>query len=408
MAQADMQKTGSRATDACHEPRDSFSLAIGGPLFDIWRRAKLSGEALELLRRRIVATIAVAWLPLLILSLLEGTAWSANVAPTFLGDVETQVRLLIAIPVLLAADAWLHQRVPGLVQLFVVRDLVPAEALPQFRAAIESAVRLRNSKVAELLLVSIVYGIGVAFLWRTRVALDVSSWYGVPIAGRLDPSLAGWWMGCVSLPIFQFLVLRWYFRLFVWARFLWQVSRIKLRIVPTHPDASGGLGFLTGIGRAFGPVLFAQGTVMAGMIANRIFYTGAELMSFKVEVAGSALLLAAVVLAPLLVFTPQLASARRAGQRDYGSLAQRYMSEFDRKWVRGAAAPDEPLVGSADVQSLADMGGGYELVRNMQLTPISYRAALKIALIPVLPCAPLLLTTFSPEQLLERVLTAIF
>ena len=93
-------------------------------------------------------------------------------------------------------------------------------------------------------------------------------------------------MGCVSLPLFQFLLLRWYFRLFIWARFLWQVSRIELSLMPTHPDRCGGVGFLASVSNAFSPVLLAQGAVLAGMMANRIFYAGAKLPEFKWNSSG--------------------------------------------------------------------------------------------------------------------------
>src|SRR5262249_57620149 len=102
-----------------------------------------------------------------------------------------------------------------------------------------------NSVVAEILLIISVYGLGVLVIWRHYIALSVTSWYSVPVDGILRPSLAGWWYGCLSLPLFQFILLRWYFRLFVSPRFLLQVPRVDLSLVPTHPDRAGGLGFLT-------------------------------------------------------------------------------------------------------------------------------------------------------------------
>ena len=47
-------------------------------------------------------------------------------------------------------------------------------------------------------------------------------------------------------------------------------------------------------------------------------------------------------------------------------LAARYAREFDRKWLRGGAPADEPLLGSGDIQSLADLGNSYEVVKEMQ------------------------------------------
>jgi hypothetical protein len=49
-----------------------FSLALGGPLFQLYRRPYLSGDALELVRRRVVVIMAIAWLPLLVLSMIGG------------------------------------------------------------------------------------------------------------------------------------------------------------------------------------------------------------------------------------------------------------------------------------------------------------------------------------------------
>ena len=91
-------------------------------------------------------------------------------------------------------------------------------------------------------------------------------------------SYAGWWLMFVSMPLIQFLTLRWYYRFFIWARFLWQVSRTRLNLEATHPDGTGGLLFLARSGRAFRVVLLALGTMLSGMIANRIFHADAMLL----------------------------------------------------------------------------------------------------------------------------------
>jgi hypothetical protein len=234
------------------EPPD-FSLVLGGPLYQLWRRSRLTGDALELLRRRIVVLVLLAWAPLLLLSIAEGHAWGGSVQMPFVHDIELHVRLLLALPILIVAELIVHQRMRPLVRQFLERGLIPDAARAQFDAAIASAMRLRNSVTAEVLLIAFVYVVGVGFVWRTQFAIDVASWYGVSVDGKWQPSLAGWWMGCVSLPLFQFLLLRWYFRLFIWARFLWQVSRIELSVMPAHPDRCGGLSFLTSVSQAFAP-----------------------------------------------------------------------------------------------------------------------------------------------------------
>lgn len=385
-----------------------FSLVLGGPLYQLWQRAHLAGDALQLLRRRIVVLTVLAWVPLLVLSVAEGHAWGTSVALPFLYDIELHARLLLAMPLLLVAELVVHRRVGGVVQQFRERGLIPDSELPAFDAAIASAMRVRNLIWAEVLLLALVYIVGVGVLWRTQIALDVSSWHGAPVNGRWRVSMAGWWLGCVSLPIFQFLLLRWYFRLFIWARFLWQVSRLNLRLMPTHPDRCGGLGFLASVPHAFSPLLVAQGAVLAGLMANRIFYAGATLPQFKVELIGLVAVLVFVVLGPLLVFSPQLEAAKRAGLREHGVLAQRYVRDYDRKWLRGGAPPDEPLVGSADIQSLADLSNSFEVIKDMRWVPFTMSTVLQLAVTTLVPVLPLMLTMISLEELLERLLKMVF
>jgi hypothetical protein len=189
--------------------------------------------------------------------------------------------------------------------------------------------------------------------------------------------------------------------LFVWARFLWGVSRIELQLVPTHPDRCGGLGFLASVCPAFAPVLLAQGAVLAGTIADKIFFSGAKLPQFKVEVIILVAWMLLSVLGPLLVFAPVLAHAKRVGLREYGSLAQRYVGDFDQKWLRGRAPAEEALLGSADIQSLADLGNSFEVVRGMRAVPFTRDAVVQLAVFALLPLVPLLLTMISLEQLLQ-------
>ena len=381
---------------------------LGGPLYQLWRRTRLAGDALQLLRRRLVILTAVAWVPLLALSIAEGRLWAGSVALPFLHDIEMHVRLLVALPLLVVAELVVHRRTGPVVRQFLERDLIPDSARTRFDAALASAIRLRNSIWAEVLLLAFVYVVGVGFLWRTQVALAVTSWHGAPVNGAWRPSLAGWWLGLVSLPVFQFLLLRWYFRLFIWARFLWQVSRIELRLLPAHPDRCGGMGFLASVIYAFSPLLMAQGTLLAGLMASRIFYAGAKLPEFKVELITLVAAMVFAVLGPLLVFSPQLEAAKRKGLREHGVLAQRYVREYDNKWLRAGAAPDEPLVGSADIQSLADLGNSFEVLREMRWVPFTAPTVLQLAVTTLLPVLPLMLTMISLEELLERLLEMVF
>lgn len=388
------------------DPYD-FSVVLGGPLFQLVRRAHLSGDALELLRRRVVVISLFAWIPLLVLSVVGGQAYGSAVAVPFLMDLEAHARFLVALPLLIVAEIVVHQRMRPVVRQFLERGLIPEASRPRFDAALASARRWRDSIAAEVTLIVLVYAVDV-LVWPRYVGLELATWYAVPTAGGRHLSLAGWWFAYVSLPLFQFILVRWYFRVFVWIRFLWQVARGDLSLVPTHPDRSGGLGFLSSTVIAFAPLLAAHGALLSGVIATRIFSQGAALPDFKVELVVVVVFLLVMVLGPLLLFTPHLSYARRVGLREYGTLAQRYVRDFDVKWLRGRGEAGEPLLGSGDIQSLADLGNSFEIIRTMRVVPFSRDTVVQLAVITLLPVAPLLLTMVSLEELLKRLVQVVF
>jgi len=385
-----------------------FSIVLGGPLFQLFRKAHLTGDALELVRHRIIIISLFTWLPLLVLSALEGQLLGGSAAVPFLRDLDIHIKFLIIVPLLIVAELVVHQRMRFVVKQFLERNLIAENDLPRFNAAIASAFRLRNSVLAEVLLIAFVYVVGVLIIWRQYASLATATWYAVPTEGGLKLSLSGVWYGYISLPIFQFLLMRWYFRIFIWMRFLWQVSRIDLSLIPTHPDRVGGLGFLSNTVFAFTPLAVAHGGLLAGFIANRIFYLGAALPQFKIEIVVLVVFVLCMILGPLLLFAPQLAEAKRRGNREYGTLAERYVREFDTKWLRGGAPADEPLVGSGDIQSLADLANSFEVVRTMRIAPVTKEAFVQLVVATLVPVVPLALTMMPLEELLKKLIGIVF
>jgi hypothetical protein len=385
-----------------------FSPVLGGPLFRLFCRTRLSTDELLLLRRRIVVVVLVAWLPLLLLSIIEGKAMGEGVAVPFFYDFAVHIRFLVALPLLFIAEFVAHQRLRPVVKAFEARGLIPADARERFDAALGSAFKARNSVVAELVIIALVYGVGVLVVLNQYVPIDGTTWFSELSPDGAELSLAGLWYGFVGLPIFQFLLLRWYFRIFIWARFMWQVSRLPLRLVPTHPDRAGGLGFLAHSISAFVALALAHSVVLAGQLLNRIVHLGASLPDFAIEIGAVVVFMLLLALGPLVVFAGQLAQVRRTGLDEYGVLAQRLAGDFDAKWVRGGAPADEPFLGSPDISALADMGGSYEVIENMRSLPIAPEALIPLVVAILLPMLPLTLTMMPLEALLEALVSLMF
>ena len=197
------------------------------------------------------------------------------------------------------------------------------------------------------------------------------------------------------------------FDLIIWIRFVWQVSRIPLRLVATHPDRVGGLGFLAGTAEAFTLLAVAHGALLSGQLANRILFLGATLPDFKMTIALVVVFLVLLVISPLLIFAPQLMRAKHAGLREFGTLAERYVREL---MPSGCEEPrgGRAVRGHADIQSLADLGNSFEVVRTMRFTPVTKDMVVRLGLATLAPVVPLALTMMPLDQLVRTLVDVLF
>lgn len=388
--------------DADHE----FSLVLGGPLYQLYLRTRLSTPPLGLLRRRALIIPLICWVPLLILAALAGQAFG-RVSLPFLLDVEVHARFLVAVPLLIVAELLVHRRLVIVIRQFIERDMIAPENRSRFNQIIASTMRLRDSVLFEAVL--LVFCFTVAhWIWREQFALAGTTWYAVRSGGRMSLSRAGYWYAFISLPIFRFLLFRWYFRIFLWYQFLWRVRGLPLQLNLFHPDHAAGLGFLASSVSAFSPVLLAQTTLFAGAIADRILQTGAKLVDFKLEIAGALVFLMLVVLAPLSFFAVHLERAHRMARREFGILSSKYVDGFRDKWIQHQTENTEPLLGTPDLQSLADLGNSFKTVTEIRLVPFGKEVLIRLVGILILPLLPLIITVIPLKEIVNWIVKLVF
>jgi hypothetical protein len=376
-----------------------FSLVLGGPLYQLYLRMRLARPDLELVLRRIIGLVLICWLPPFVLALLAGQLFGGASVP-FLLDPEVHAKFLGALPLLIGSEVLVHDRFRNIVGQFLDRGIIAPKDRESFDHLVASSMRLRNSVFVEVLLLLLALTVW-HWIWSHDLTLGVSSWYSFERDGRTRLTAAGCWYAFISLPIFRFLLLRWYFRICVWYRFLWGVRKLPLHFNFFHPDRAGGLGFLAGSVFAFAPVLVAQTVVFAGMIGNRIWHAEAALPSFKLEIVGAVLFLMTAVLTPLTFFMLELIHAGRAANREFGILASRYVDDFRRKWTQPNDRRSEALLGTSDIQSLADLGNSYSMVSEMRILPFNSKTILRLAMMIVAPLVPLTLTMIPLERIVD-------
>ena len=377
---------------------ENFSLVLGGPLYQFWRRLRLLEPPIRYVERRVAVILAVTWLPVLLLAALGGTLFGGATIPFFF-DVEAQVRLLVALPLLIIAEPVVHWQLSLQVRQLDERGVIAPEDRERFATVIDETMQLRNSMAVELVILFCALGAGY-WIWRQEFASRIGTWYMTP---EESLTAAGAWYAFASLGVFRFVLFRWYFRFALWYIFLWRVSRLRLQLNALHPDGVGGLGFLGASVTALAPVLIAQSATVSGAIAGLILHEGMKLQAFYFEIGAVVAVLLALGLLPLLFFIRPLLAASVQGRRQYGLLAMHYAEQFRVKWL-GARSQDERLLGSADIQSLADLGVAYERAAKMRVLPLDRQAIVRVAVLIALPFAPLIFTAVPLNVLLGRAL----
>jgi hypothetical protein len=395
-----MPKT-ARATFPVTDAPDvlsDFSLVAGGPLYRFARRWGLTDPPAGFVRLGVVIAL-FTWLPLLVLTPLGRD----DTTISFLHSLGTHARLLVAIPLFFAAEATFDTRSRQLTRTIVASRVVRPEQLPELRAALIEAIKWRDTWVLEAVVAVIALSIIVAGP-RPDLPSAVSTWR-TTADGRLTP--AGWWYSVASFPVFQFLLWRWGGRMLIWWQLLWRINRLNLQLIPTHPDLSGGLGGFGVAHVTLALVSVGISTMLVATFAEDILYGGADVSRFVLPVAGAVCATVLLIVTPLLTFTPRLIRVKQEGLLEYGTLAAGYVRAFDDKWIRQKAQQREPLLGSADVQSLADMANSFEVIRRMRIVPISLIQVLLLVAAAALPALPLALFVIPLNELLLKLLGAV-
>jgi hypothetical protein len=377
--------------------RDDFRLVGRGPAYDLGRRLGLAQPSARTRLAKVGLLILVTWAPLVLLSLTAGHAFPSPGTVSLLADPVIYSRFLFVVPLLALADLVVEAGLFVQVRHFLESGIVPEHARPAFDMARAEAVRLRESRIMEVLIFLLALSSSIIARGLVKLGSEVTSWE------RVGPllTLAGWWHMLVSLPILGFFLLRWVWIFGLWSWFLLRVSRLDLALSPSHPDRAAGLGFLGWGLASLATVVMAVSAVLSGSFAREIIHKGASLHDLKYHLLLFVVLVLVILHAPLLVFTGRLARCRFRGLLELGALVGAHDRAFEEKWVRADNVNRSELLGSPDVSSLADVAGAYERIDNMFLVPFDKKAVIVLILAALIPMIPLLGTSRALTEILS-------
>jgi len=160
---------------------------------------------------------------------------------------------------------------------------------------------------------------------------------------------------------FPIYLLRWLWRYLIWCWFLWRASRLDLHLVPTHPDRVAGLDFWAWPGEIRDHYFCL---IIAPCISNGTGNSvwGGLPCQLQDNHFGVCRLDPQRISGALVLFRRNF-GCEEDGAAGIWNTGQRIHTILERKWIRKEAPEGEALIGSADIQSLADLANSFEIVR---------------------------------------------
>lgn len=371
----------------------------GAPFLRLLRRFRLLPSEGSQLTRRALMAVLVAWVPLVLLSVLEGTALRSRDDDSLLLDLAVHTRYLLALPLFAFAEWLLAARLSGVVHHFRDVGAIRTADLPRFESIVSSTRQLANSATAELVAVVLAYAVISALLFSSP-ARGLPAWH-VAESGGL--SLTGWWHALISLPLLLVAVIEMLWRWCLWGRFLWFVSRMDLALVPAHPDGVAGLQFVGYSVRAYVPYGMLVGLIVAGSLANRVLYDNISPLAYSNVVVALLAFVAALFTAPLLFFTRTLLNAWRRGIFDYDALASRMGRQFEAQWFGQGDNVDASALGRPDFSATTDLYSVVANVFRMRLFLFDLQGLVLLACATAVPFVPVVLFAVPIDTILARI-----
>jgi len=380
---------------------DDLSFTESGLFHKLVSRLNLGGTSTKHITKRILFMIAITWLPLLVLTALQGLAFGNEVDVPFWKDFSIHSKLLIILPLLLFAEVSFDFRLKELTIQFFKSGILNEKDFGSFEEIKKKVKGLCDSIWPDIIMILII--IIIVLLSAYSLGADkISIWIFIPDQSNASISWAGLYGAIISLPFIQFLILRWLWRWLIWFIYFRKLARLPLKLNSAHPDMAGGLGFLGYPPGPFIQVVFAVAVLFSTAIAENIHFRHDMLQTYFPFMAVFAVLSILLNVMPLLVFIKPLATQRRKGIFEYSALIQEHHRQFDEKWLR--SPHESALTGVADASSMADFNSSFDVVKKMKLVPYDIKIMVSSILIAILPILPLLAFEYNIMDLILKAL----
>lgn len=379
-----------------------FSLFEGDLVSRMFLRLGMASYRASDLTKRTLYLIAITWIPLALLAIVSGVHWPRPRGQNFFMDVAAYGQLLLGLPMFLVAERVIDRQTKAAARYFVTTGVVPPGDAVRVLRINWQLKRLRREVWPDLVCIALAYALTAAWM-VPELYNGRDTWHALKQAGGREVLTwpGAWELICVG-PLTTYWWLRWTVKVGMWSWYLFKISRLRLNLVPSHPDKTGGIGFLSDAQTKFGWVILAYGiSYVAPTIAYKLVFEGATLSVVSVWGYAVSFIVGAPLLftLPLFMFTAQLYHAKARAVEMFQERSMERALAFQEKWLKACSSGSYELMSGSDLTGLNAMNQVYDHIRSMRVVPFDVRSFTELvgsALGPMVPLLPYIVDIPAP------------
>lgn len=373
----------------------------------VLKKIRISGSGKYEQWWRILLPFIICWLPLAIITLIQGSFWTGNMDTSFITNFDTQARFLVTMPILIIAERLVSARLAQIIYQFKNSGIIRKEDYSAFDENIIRKLRFLNSRWTYFAIFILCYAQVIAVFMYESEFTSVLSWQVVDHGGDVSLNLAGKWSAIISRPFLLFLFYRWFLRIVIWGMILYKISRLNLNLFAVHPDLAGGIGFLGYSIRYFSPIAFAISATVVGNMADFMLIEGLQLVDLKLQMAGYLIFITLLFTLPLLSFTSKLINAREQSVYENNDFANGIYRELRSKLLKGYDNVNAEDLSSPDYSAASDLSGIVNNALSMKFLPFSLRDMIPLWAMTALPFLCIVLLEIPFSELFSKVFSIV-
>lgn len=370
-----------------------FSLFERDLVNRIFALSGLRARPLGALLARIVILWFLTWIPLALLAVLSGVGIGRPPRENFFLDVAAYGQFILGLPLFVIAESVISVHTREAAKSFLASGVIKLQDLAQADELHRQIEHLRKLILPEIIALALAYAFTFAWI-HEELHNAVETWHGLGPPYHQSLTWAGWWEVLVAVPLLNYWWLRWIWKISLWCWYLARISRFRLTLVASHPDSTGGLGFLSEAQTKFGLAILAFGvSIVAASVGYKLSIERASFDVFAVWGPLVGFIVGAPILftAPLFMFTKQLYRTKRRAVKLYHERAMQVALSFEEKWLHASSEGERHALDSGDVTEFNYISHVYDRIQKMRVVPFDTRSFAELiasALGPILPLLP--------------------